>query len=78
LECSGLNTGTRVGTNTYKDISEGPHKGCGEISIYTRKELEGMYLSLGFEIVYYEHIINERDGMTIEKHITCLRRPSVQ
>ncbi len=74
--CSGLKTGTRVGSNTYKDISEGPHKGCGNISIYTIKELEGMYLSLGFEIVYYEHILNERDGMTIEKHITCLRRPS--
>ena len=75
--CSGLETGTRLEPHSYKNITQGAHRDTGTISVYTRTELEEMFREIGYEIVYYEHILQERDGMTVDKHITCLRRPSI-
>lgn len=75
--CSGLETGTMLGPHSYKNIDKGVHRGTGTISVYTRIELEGMFIDIGYEIVYYEHILQERDGIMVEKHITCLRRPNI-
>ena len=75
--CSGLETGTILGPNSYKNITQGAHRNTGTISVYTRTELEEMFREIGYEIVYYEHILQERDGMIVEKHVNCLRRLNI-
>ena len=73
--CSGLETGERLGPNTFREVKTGPHKGTGTISVFSISELETLFAQTGYNVEYIEHILHERDGEVVEKHVTCLTRP---
>ncbi len=67
--CSGLETGTRVGSNTWEGITEGALANTGVSSLWTLDQAASLFHDAGFRIAYKERQIHERESIVVEKII---------
>jgi len=71
---TGFNTGIKINNNTFKNLREGVLKNRGISTFWDREELNNMFREIGYQIVNIENIIENRNGVFIEKHITYLMK----
>ena len=69
----GFGTGKRISDNTYMNI-KGVLSNGGVQSFFSREDLINIFNDIGYNIEYYENILEERNGELVEKHITYLSK----
>ena len=70
---SGFIKGKKINNNSCT-VSKGKLNTGGLQSFYTKNELFSIYKNIGYKIIYYENILENRDGDFVEKHITYLTK----
>ncbi len=71
---TGFRTGKQLSDHTWTDITEGNLQDRGVVTWFTRDRLNNIFNNIGFSVSYYENILENRNGVLIEKHITCLTK----
>lgn len=71
---TGYKTGEKLVANTYTNLTSGPLQNRGMVTFFDREELNDIFNSIGFKIDYTERILEDRNGIIVEKHITCLTK----
>ena len=71
---TGFGTGKRLSENTWTDICGGGLHNRGIVTWFTRQRLTKIFETIGYDINYYENILEDRHGIIIEKHIFCLTK----
>jgi len=74
LETTGFKTGKKLSSYTYKNVSEGLLQMKGIVTFWDRDILNHLFEDIGYKIVYTERILEERQGVKVEKLITCLSK----
>ena len=69
----GFGTGKKMSENTYTNI-KGVLSNGGVQSFFSKEELTSIFNGIGFNVEYYENILEDRNGELVEKHITCLTK----
>ena len=77
--CFGKNTtgfgkGVKIAENSFKDIPEGVLQNRRIATFFDREELDAMFIDNGYKIRYKERIMEDRTGVIVEKHVTCLAK----
>jgi len=71
---TGFGTGQQLSENTFCDIETGCLANGGIQTFFSREKLTQIFKDIGYWICYYEHILQDRSGVILEKHITCLAK----
>lgn len=71
---TGFNTGIKIDTNTFRNIEKGVLKDKGITTFWDREELNNMFKKIGYQIVKIENVVENRNSIFIEKHITYLMK----
>ena len=69
----GFGTGKKVSENSYTNI-KGVLSNGGVQSFFSKEDLTRIFKDVGFNVEYYENILEDRNGEVVEKHITCLTK----
>jgi cyclopropane fatty-acyl-phospholipid synthase-like methyltransferase len=70
---TGFGTGKQLSKNTFTNI-KGILSTGGVQSFFSRDDLNSIFSDIGYQMQYYENILEDRNGELVEKHITCLRK----
>ena len=70
---TGYGTGKQLSEHTYRDV-EGSLKDRGIITWFNRTRLNNMFKEIGFQIVYFEELLVENNGILTERLITCFTK----
>jgi ubiquinone/menaquinone biosynthesis C-methylase UbiE len=71
---TGFNTGIKIDNNTFRNIEKGVLKDKGITTFWEREELNNMFKKIGYQIVKIENVVENRNSIFIEKHITYLMK----
>jgi cyclopropane fatty-acyl-phospholipid synthase-like methyltransferase len=71
---TGYGSGTDLGNDTFTDMTEGALSNRGMNTFFDRVELNRIFAEIGFGIEYVENLVEERNGIIVERQVTCLRK----
>ena len=71
---SGLDTAVHLYGSTYTGFKTGKLAEQGVQTVFNYQYLENLFNMTGFQTEYYENIMENRNGIYLEKHIFCLRK----
>ena len=71
---TGYKTGSKLSTRTWKNISSGAMKDRGMITWYNAKYLKKLFTKIGFSITSYSNILQNINGIIVEKNIFHLQK----
>ena len=71
---TGFGTGKQLSENTFCDIETGCLANGGIQTFFSREELNRIFKDIGYCVSYYEHILEDKNGVMAEKYITCLTK----
>ena len=73
--CTGAEAALRLDANTFTDFPAGVHRNTGIITLWTQEEAENLLRACGFQVLYRERQLHDRNGVLTEKLIFHLAHP---
>lgn len=70
----GYGTGTEIGPGTFSGEIEGPLANRGMVTFFSVEEMREILSDAGFVVEYIETLLQEKDGLKLEKIICCTRK----
>ncbi len=72
---TGWDGGRRVSEHSVADIKEGVMRDTGTVSLFSLEQLKSILSSIGFQIEYWEQIVENRNGLCVDKHVIAVSKP---
>jgi SAM-dependent methyltransferase len=74
-ETTGWDGGRRVSEHSVADIKEGVMRDTGTVSLFSREQLTSILSTIGFKVEYWEQIVENRNGLCVDKHAIAVSKP---
>ncbi|MCX6122139.1 MAG: class I SAM-dependent methyltransferase [Ignavibacteriales bacterium] len=72
---TGWDEGRRISEHTITDIKKGVMRDTGTVSVFSIEQLISILCAIGFEIEYWEQIVENRNEIYVDKHTIAVSKP---
>jgi SAM-dependent methyltransferase len=72
---TGWDEGRKVSEHSVTDIREGVMRDTGTVSVFSLDQLISVLSAIGFEVEYWEQIVENRNGICVDKHTIAVSKP---